>query len=233
MGVVTFERDEFLKNRWRYRPGEHVTILGPTGSGKTWLTHQLLEYTAKPTLPVITLAMKPRDATTEKFTKLLNFRKVTSWPPMPNPFRARPAGYTLWPKHTFDPDTDDENLYRHFRSAILDSYKRGDRIIYGDELLGLTDLGLEREMRAIWTRGRSMGTAMWGSTQKPTHIPLWAYNQAEHLFLAYDPDRRSQDRFDEIGGVDPGLIRSTVNRLDKHQFVYVRRDGPAICIIDR
>lgn len=234
MSIDTFDREEFIRHRWRYRPGEHVTILGPTGCGKTHLTHQLLEYTAHPKMPAIVLAMKPRDSTTSGFSKRLGYRTVRTWPPVWNPFKASPPGYTLWPKHTFDPDTDDANMYRHFRAAILDAYKRGDRIVYADELLGLSsELNLSNELRALWTRGRSMGTALWGSTQKPTHIPLWAYNQAEHLFIAYDPDRRSQDRFDEIGGVSPGLIRDTVNRLRKYQFVYIRRDGPALCIIDK
>ncbi len=75
---------------------------------------------------------------------------------------------------------------------------------------------------------------MWGATQKPSHIPLWAYSQADHLFIAYDPDLENRKRYDEIGGVDPGLVRHVVGQLDKErfQFLYIRRKGPRYCIVD-
>jgi hypothetical protein len=76
-----------------------------------------------------------------------------------------------------------------------------------------------------------MGTAIWTGSQKPTHIPLWAYNQAEHLFLAYEPDARARKRYDEIGGIDPYIVEDAVLDLDRHEFLYIRRDGPVICKI--
>lgn len=234
--VESFPRDEFLTERWNYRAGEHVTILGPTGTGKTYLAYQLLKATATPKLPGVVLVMKPRDKTVADWTKTTGFRRVRSWPPtlsIWNP-REKPPGWVLWPKHTFDPDRDDAILYAEFRRAILDSYKRGNRIVFADEMYGLShELGLDRECVTIWTRGRSMGTGIWCASQKPTHIPLHAYNQAEHLFLARDPDKRARDRFSEIGGVDPDLLKETVLQLEKHEWLYVRRDGPVMCVVQR
>lgn len=234
--IETFGREEFLTQRWHYKPGEHVTFIAPTQSGKTWLAYQLLGHTATPKVPAIVLSMKPRDKTTTHFTKELGFRKVPAWPPAPSIHWAtkKPPGYTLWPSAIRDPEADDANLHKQFSSAIRDSYYKGNRIIYGDELFGLTDIGLQRDLIRVWSRGASMGCALWGSTQKPSHIPLWAYNQADHLFIAYDPDRENRKRYDEIGGVDPGLVRDTVGLLDKErfQFLYVRRKGPNYCIVD-
>lgn len=233
-GVTIFEREEFLSERWHYRAGEHVTILGPTGSGKTYLAYELLGRTATPALPAIVLVMKPRDSTVTRFTKALRYRRVKFWPPPPALGAARkPAGYVLWPPHSFDPDLDDPRLQREFRKAILHSYRRGNRILFCDETYGLCDeLSLVKELRTLWTRGRSMECGLWAASQRPTHIPLWAYNQAEHLFLHNDPDKRTRERFDEIGGVDPGLVREVVAGLDKHQWLYIRRTGPALCIVD-
>jgi hypothetical protein len=236
-GVVTFPREEFIRERFRYDAGEHVTVLGPTGYGKTELCNELISEIATPDLPALMLAAKPRDDTMKKWSAHLGSRTVKEWPPkkrlLDRADNDRPAFYTVWPEHTFDPDVDDNHLYDVFRSALLESYRTGNRIISADELLGLTDIGLRRELVTLWTRGRSMGTGLFGASQKPTDIPTYAYGQAAHLFLANDPDKRSRDRFKEIGGVDPKLIESCVLGLAKYQWLYIRRDGPKMCIVDR
>lgn len=124
-------------------------------------------------------------------------------------------------------------MYTQFRRAILDSYKRGNRIVFGDEAYGLCEeLNLDRELITGWTRGRSMGMGVWAASQKPTHIPLHAYNQAQHLFLFRDPDKRARERYSEISGVDPRMVRDVVLHLKKHQCLYIRQDGPKLCIVD-
>ena len=235
--IVTLPRQEFLEHYWDYRAGEHVTFLGPTGSGKTHLKWQLLSYTATPEVPATVLATKPKDATTKRWSKTLGYATTRTWPPVPNPvrrmFHGKPRGRVLWPAHTFDPDRDDANHYRQFSTYLRDAYKRGNQIVDVDEMLDMVDLDLERECRTLWTRGRSMGAGLWAGTQQPFHIPTHAYRQCEHLFIAKDPDRRSQQRYDEIGGFDPGLLRSWVMSLDKHQFLYARRSGPVVCVVDK
>lgn len=234
-GPLTFQREEFLAERWNYNAGEHVTFLGPTGNGKTFLAYQLLQRTTTPDLPGIVLVMKPRDETVDEWTAKLQYKKIVNWPPPPRlPFTKPPSGYVVWPQHTFDPYIDDPHLHHVFRRTILDNYKRGDRVIFADELYGLVrELKLERELVAVWSRGRSMGAGLWGAVQKPSHVPLWAYNQAEHLFLSREPDKRGRDRFAEIGGIDPLLVSRAVQGLDKFQWLYIGREGPTMCIVDK
>lgn len=233
--VARFSRVEFIREYFDYRPGEHVTILGPTGSGKTTLALQLLGEASSDKLPGIIMVMKPRDSTATKFTKELGYKRVRTWPPPLSVWEPKkPPGWTLWPKFTYDPDIDDENLYVQFRRCMRDSYKKGNRILFGDEVYSLSkELGLDKELVTIWSKGRSMGTGLWAASQKPTHIPLWAYSQAHHLFLHNDPDERARKRFDEIGGVDPRLVKETIARLEKHEWLYIRRDGPVMAIINK
>lgn len=228
-----FGREEFVTERFRYKAGEHLSIIAPTGWGKTTLGYQLLGEAANMDLPAIVLSIKPRDDTVDEWNKRLEFRKVRTWPPASNLFKGKTDGWTLMPKHTFDPDTDDAMLYVQMRTAILDSYKKGNRILFADEVYGLSDLGLDRELITVWSRGRSQQTGLWAGTQKPTHVPLWMYSQAEHLFLGNDPDERAQKRFGEIGGVNPVMVREVVKHLPKWHYLYIKRDGPQMCIVGK
>lgn len=234
-GIYRMTREEFLSDAWDYVSGDHVTIIGPTGSGKTYLGYQLLDAAVSPELPGIVLVMKPRDATVTKWSKTAEFRIVRNWPPALSPWKPKkPRGWVLWPKHSFDPDRDNAMMYTIFRRAILDSYKKGKRIVFGDEVYSLAvELNLQTELVTVWSKGRSMECGLWTATQKPTHIPLWAYSQAEHLFLHNDPDERARKRFSEIGGVDPKLVERTVLSLAKHEWLYIRRRDGSMCIVEK
>lgn len=227
-------REEFLRDKFDYRAGQHVTLLGPTGCGKTTFGYQLLDKAATAKMPAIVLVMKPRDETVTKWDKVMKSRRVRTWPPLPSLWKPRkPRAFTLWPKHTFDPDVDDPRMFREFRKAILGAYKRGSRILFCDETYSLThELGLSKPLVTVWSKGRSMKTGLWAASQKPTHIPLWAYSMAQHLFLYYDPDKRARERFGEIGGIDPKAVAEVVAALGPHQCLYIRRSPLAWCIVD-
>lgn len=208
-------------------------MLAPTQNGKTTLAGELLQHVPKQKNKPVMLVMKPRDKTVSDLVKKLDYRIVRSWPPVPSIWQPNPKGYALWPKHSFDPDRDDEVLHREMRRAILHNYRKGDVIIIADETFGLVnELNLNREITAVHSRGGGMGVGIWCMTQKPTHIGLWAYSQAEHLFIGYDPDKRARKRFAEIGGVDPDEVERVVMGLKKYEWLYIRRTGPAMCIVE-
>lgn len=228
------DRAEFLAEMWPagYKRGHHVTLIAPTQNGKTYLAFQLLQHVPQMEHPPVVLVMKPRDREVSKWIKTLEYRRVYVWPPLRSIWRGTPPGFALWPRHTFDPDRDDEVMRREFRKAILGRYKQGNSIVMADETYGLVEeLKLGREITAVHSRGSGMGLGVWCMTQKPTHIGTWAYSQAEHLFLGHDPDKRARDRFAEIGGVDADVVKHYVARLQKYHWLYIRRTGRRMCIV--
>lgn len=235
-GVVTFSREEFRRERWDYRPGEHCAFIAPQQSGKTTLGFQLLEETATPQMPAVVLVAKPRDTTVTKWRKKLRFRVVRTWPPLVSRWVNKPSGWIVWPRTEFDPAIDRPWKYRVFRTAIHDSYKtRQKRILVADEFFVLCKLlGLQVECEEILASGGSMDCGGWFMTQKPSHVSTWLYGNADHIFLAFDGDERNRKRFGEIGiGIDPKLIAEIVAHLKPYQWLYLRRRGRVMCIIDK
>lgn len=235
--VQRYGRREFLDEVWDYRPGQHVTVLAPSGGGKTQLLYELLEVTAEPELPAVIFVMKPRDETVDRFTKRAGFRITRQWPPprLQRLYR-KPPGYALWPKTTFDPDVDDAVQKIVFSKAIRWCYQRGSWIVVADETYSLENElpqgGIKRELRTVHTKGRSMKCGMWSASQRAAWIDRWAY-QAHHLFIGNDTDEDAQKRLSEIGAaVDKRLVRQVVADLRVHEFLYINRDERTMCIID-
>lgn len=252
MSLAYIDRATFIRDYWDYTPGEHVSLIQPTGGGKTYLAFQLLAVTP---VPATALVMKPRDAVPSAWTRRLGWKEISSWPPPARlPWQDRPPGYTLWPRQSLtDLEADDALLKRQFSAALLHAYRHGDQIVFADEIAGLCELALQRHLKALWMRGKGMGAALWAATQKPSGdqggppVPTYLYSAPDHLFLGHDPTRANRRRFGEIGGVDAGLIEDTVMHLKlypvktsggkiKHvsEQLYIRKGGPAgayMCII--
>lgn len=233
--VSEVDRADFIDRRWDYNPGHHATFLAKTQWGKTRLMWDLLKATATPQLPATILVAKPRDEGVRELMDSTGWKSVTRWPPLRAPWQ-RPAGTVLWPKHSGDIDIDDVALYQILRACLVERYangrrRRGKNIVVVDEAQGIDDLGLRRYIDAILMRGAGMGVGGWNGSQRPFNISQNIYGQAEHMFLGYDPDKRSRKRFGEFGSIDPEVIEEITNHLDPYHFLYIRRTGPYCCIV--
>jgi hypothetical protein len=226
--VARFDRGEFIATRWDHRAGEHVTILAPSGWGKTTLAFDLLRPLSTPDEPTVILVMKPRDSTVDKFGKEMKFRKVRQWPP-PAPYGnrrspLRPPGFLLWPRFTGDPEIDEHRQYHEFRAALLSSMKRGRGVkVFADEVADLQEIKLGRTVNHFLRQGRSLTASLVTATQRPFGAPGMIYGGAMHLFIGNDPDRRSQLRYEEIGGVDPDVVTGVTAQLAQYEWLYIRR----------
>lgn len=243
--ILTLYRRTFLEDYWAYGAGQHVAFIAPTQDGKTTLAFQILMYTVRPDLPALVFVMKPRDATPAAWGEHLGFEEVREWAGGPPPRRfgkPDPMGWMLWPSHTFIVGVDNANLEREFRSGLQWAYAHGDCIVFADEVYGMTaELDLTDELVALWSRGSGMGAGVWAATQRPTGtqgkgVPGFMYSNATHLFLSRDPDKRSRQRYGEIGGVDARLIEAIVMQLRRHEFLWIYKGdgngGPYLAIIE-
>lgn len=233
--VRLIPRSEFLARVWQYESGEHVSFIGPTGSGKTYLALPLLAKSVTEDLTGYATVMKPRDKTVGQFMLRHKWKRIVTYPPPPSPAKMigeGPRGYVVWPVHSHSPDLDEVRHEQIFRRMHRDLYVKGDAIIFDDEAVSLVrEMDLRPDLVRIWTKGRSVGCGLWAATQRPALVPLEMYDQAHHLFLAYDPDKRSQQRFGEIGGVDPDLVVSVVQRLPRYYWLYIRRSDRTMCVV--
>lgn len=233
--VDSLSREEFFTQAWEYQPGEHVSWIGRTGSGKTELAFQLLQRTATEDMPALVLVMKPRDKTVRKWQKKLDWRVVRTWPPVPSVWKpGKQPGFIVWPLHTRDWEGDEIRHREIFQSVLRDSYhSKQPRIVFADEVVSLErELHLQRDLVHVWTKGRSMECGLWGATQRPAWVSPEMYSAPEHIFICYDPTKTVQDRYAEIGGVDPELVKAIVRRLPKYHWLYIRRSDYAMCIVE-
>lgn len=206
-----------------WKQGEHVTIIGPTGSGKSHLALQLIKIRQY----YLLMLTKGRDKTLDKFVAANDIEVINQWPP--TGFNDKVA---LWPR--FSGVDSFETQQRVMRQAI-NGYRNGAKKIDGlyaeggwsvliDEVMYFKEeLHLETELRMLWTQGRSNDISLVAGTQRPRDVPQLMLNQWSHLFVFQTADKYEIERLAAIGGNISGIIKQTVPVLNRHEFLYVNR----------
>jgi hypothetical protein len=235
-----------------YKPGQHVTFLGPSGRGKTRLAGQLLLSVRKhhPEIRGVVLhgKIKGRDLTIERLSKASGYPIVSRYPPrgLRARYRMRESrGVILRPlDHPMDtPKEENAALATEYRRAIHRSYhapRDKPVIVVADEAHQThNDLKLMQDCEGPLMRGRPV-CAMWSLVQRGRYVSYHVYDQAEHVFIFYDPDRDNQKRYSEIGDVDPHELVDLTRQLRTEtvsdgstisEALYFRRSGNQLAIV--
>lgn len=213
MNPKVMEWDTFIQ-QWpsRFKQGQHVTIIGPTGSGKTVLGRELVKARSF----VVATGIKYVD---ESLSDLLkdDWIRVTRWKDKPRSAQR----IILWPKDDNLATVQDTHR-RVFTELLQDVFKKGRWCIWSDELRYMTDLiGLKRPYVQLYVTGRSNLISLVSAAQRPSHVPLEAYSQAQHLFLFRTGDERDLTRMGGLNGANAKQVAMTVSELPYHHFLYV------------
>lgn len=232
-----------------YRQGEHVTILGPPGTGKTVLARELLELRES----VIALAIKPRDKIVESFAGYgYRVQESLDVPTVEDRGGGRVAHpdyrrIVLWPRSQRTEkgawrSVEQLTVYQRqkVRAALDYARRTGNWTLFADDANTLTDakppaLNLGAQLTWIWRNGRSQGTSLVMAGQRPSWVPREAYSSASHLFFFATRDRNDLERLADIGaGIDPRGLEHMISNLRRHTFLYVApREFPPVMYVSK
>jgi len=204
-------RDQLRRGKLSWKHGEHASIIGPTGAGKTYLGLRLLplhEHT-------IILAAKAEDSTLTRYARTEGHTILRQWPP--NDWDTRSI---IWPKYKQPGDEAKQRAI--FAESINAIFAERNRTLFIDEVSYLTKrLKMELYLSALWEQGRSLKISLLAATQRPRGVPLLMYDMPHHLFFFRFNDENDLKRIGGIGYLDRKEIQHCVARLDQYEFLYI------------
>lgn len=204
---------------WRWQQGEHITLVGPTGRGKTTLETAILPRRKY----VVFFSTKRIDSTQDKLAAM-GYKVIHSAAELHPDVTPLAILRPPWPDGVSAKQLKEIHA-EVFGEALMSIFRQGYWTVVLDEARYLTkDLGLADEAQLLWLQGRSLKITVVAGTQRPRWIPLEAYDQATHLFFFKDKDRPNVERVAEMAGLDRKTVQDVVPAMGKHQLLYANRD---------
>lgn len=208
-----------------WEQGEHVSLIGPTGTGKTFFKRYLLRRRQY----VTSFITKPEDAELNRIIRTEGFMPQSTSAKNWRWDGSRADLIALWPKKPRG-RTPDEFVaaQKHiFQDAINRMVDQTGWTMDFDELSYMCDfLGMDKLMRWLLQQGRSSRITVVAATQRPAFIPLVFYSQPEWLVFWNNTDATDLKRIQGLGGVDGKLLRQEVMSLEHREILIVHNRHP-------
>ena len=204
---------EFLE-RWQWRQGEHVLVIGRTGQGKTTLISKIIERRQH----AVMFATKVYDPVLRK--QFPDFALYREWQ------KPRHNKIMLWPKSGNDLRSIRDAQASVFGDALNNVfYDRGWCLVVDEAHYMTTELGLGQELAMFQHQARSSGISVVTGVQRPAFIPVITYGSTSHAFMGRINEPTDIRRLSALGGVDAKELATHLLTLPKHEWVYVDNSG--------
>lgn len=215
-----------------HKQGEHVSIVGPTGSGKTVVGLELCKLIGsrkgkdKRPSRVTVLAYKPRDDTMRAILPAKDWPTIKSWPP----------GYgrehcVVWVRG--GPPSLATKRQRAVFVPLLDTiYQEGGQTVYIPEASHFErkppeGLGMGGVMTEFWSSARSSKLTVISDTQRPRHVTLSMWTEPSWVIIFPPDDDEDLRRVAQLSGGRSDVWRAA-QELGSFEFLCVARQRGGI-----
>lgn len=220
VGPVTQEQLTRFGKSWEQ--GQHVFVSGPTGSGKTTLTRQLVEKRLERGGHVVVMVAK----TVVDPTILKEYKGWTRWTSMKkkgvSPHDKR---ILLWPKVEKLPASQALPIQKEVFAEAFDILSTVGRwTVQVDEGLYNCNpmfLNLAQPLAMGLNIGRSSDLTYVTLTQRPSHLPLVCYSSASHAFVGQTRERSDLRRIAEMDGLSSKELLGIVSGQGRQDFTWL------------
>lgn len=206
-----------------HKQGEHIAIVGQTGSGKSVLGVELCKViggrmgTDRRPARVVILGTKPRDDT----LTASGWPIIKKWPPAYGQEHC-----IVWPRGG-DPDTAPARQRTIFRPLLNTIYREGGQTVCIDEAGYFEEpppegLGLKTMMGQYWTNARGNKLTLIAGTQRPRHVTRSMWSEPSWVFIFEPDDEDDLKRVAEMSGKKEAVLE-IAPQLGPHEFLCVRR----------
>jgi hypothetical protein len=188
--------DQQLPLHWAQ--GEHLTVIGDTGTGKTYLMSKLAPLRRY----VVILRTKPDDIKFPGFKKVKTANALNDW------HNEHILLEPVYEKQATE------------GAKMLDMvWEQGGWTVFIDEHWYSERLGLKPRIERLLTQGRSKGVSVVTGMQRPVQVSRFTLSQSTHV-ITFRVEPRDLKTLAEA---TTARIIEPIEKLNKYEFVYFHR----------
>jgi hypothetical protein len=231
--VVAMKWEDFLKwFKGEWNLGEHISLVGPTGAGKTVYVVNILPLRKY----VIALDAKGGDESLEQLTKKGFI--YSQWPMSRKQWKEIEEGKPcrVIVGAGIQSLEDLPLLKAEIAEALRDAYNTKRWTVYIDELQLVADrrlMNLSARVEVNLIAARNRGVSIVSSFQRPANVPRSASEMSTWFIVFYTRDRDTVDRLAEMAGRPAPEIRGLIKGLPEFCTLIFSRNPRMPVIVTR